>query len=72
MRLKTMEKIDEGKDKKHTGKPTDIPEDGTLILSSDVTRAQAGHAHCHAAVLNKRYPRLPKRRFIVIHIVFNE
>ena len=32
MRLKAMEKIDESKDKKHTGKLTDNPEDGTLIL----------------------------------------
>ena len=32
VRLKSMEKIAEGKDKKHTGKLTDNPEDGTLIL----------------------------------------
>ena len=36
-----MEKIDEGKDKKHTGKLTDNREDGTykLYYISEVTRA---------------------------------
>ena len=49
MRLKTMEKIDEGKDKKHAGKPTDNPEDGTPYIKymSDVTRA--GRAACGCA-----------------------
>ena len=37
---------------------------------SDVTRA--GHGQWYAAALNKRYLRLSKRRFIVIHIVFSE
>ena len=33
MRLKTMEKIDEGKDKKHTAKLTDNSEDGTPYIT---------------------------------------
>ena len=53
-----MEKIDEGKDKKHTGKLTDNPlaEDGTSYITFQ----------WHAAVLDKRYLKLSNRRLIVI------
>ena len=44
--LKTMEKIDKGEDKKHTGKLTSIPEDKIFYYLSDLT---------HAPVLDKRY-----------------
>ena len=46
MCLKTMEKIDKGEDKKHTGKLRSIPEDKIFYYLSDLT---------HAAVLDKRY-----------------
>ena len=63
MRLKTMEKIDEGKEKKHTAEPTDNPEDWTPYITymSDVTRA------AHTAVQNDRYL---KRRSRVIYKLF--
>ena len=38
MRLKAMEKIDESKDKKHTGKLTDNPKDRTPYIT-----CQMGH-----------------------------
>ena len=56
MRLKTMEKIDEGKNKKHSGKLTDNPEDGTPYIT----------CQWYAAVLDKRYLRLSNRRLIDI------
>ena len=59
MRLKAMEKIDEDKDKKHTGKLADNPEDRTLYITCQIA-TRVGHA----AVLNNRYLRLSNRRFI--------
>ena len=44
-RLKAMEKIDEGKDKKHTGKRTDNPEDGTPYIT-----CQSGMRRCSIRV----------------------
>ena len=54
--MKTTEKIDEGKDKKHTGELTDNPKDRTPYIT----------CQWHAAVLDKRYLRLSNRRLIVI------
>ena len=64
MCLKTMEKIDKGKDKKHTGKLTSNPEDkNSLYYMSDLTSAW------HAAMFKKRY--LSERRFRIF-ILYNE
>ena len=54
MRLKTMENVDNGKEKKHTDKLTDNPEDGTSYIT----------CQWHAAVLDKRYLRLSNRTLI--------
>ena len=51
-----MEKIDEGKNKKHTAKLTDNPKDRTPYTT----------CQWHAAVLDKRYLRLSNRTLIVI------
>ena len=51
VRLKTMEKIDEGKNKKHTGKRTDNPKDRTLYITCQMWQAQA--CGCAQSVRNK-------------------
>ena len=49
MRLKTMENVDEGKNKKHTGKLTDNPKDRTPYILLVIERCDG---HRRAAVLN--------------------
>ena len=59
-----MEKIDEGKDKKHTGKLTDNPEDGTPYIT-----CQSAMRLC--SIIDKRYLRLSNRRLIVISYAYS-
>ena len=60
MCLKTVEQIDKGKDKKHTGKLTSNPDDMTLILHVGFDERGIGMRLWHAAVL------LSKRRFRIM------